>query len=126
MVVGLKYGLTAEVEKQFQAGGIYHLVVVSGFNLAVVAGAAFWIVRWIPWKRRTRLLIVLSCALAYAAIVEGQAPVYRATLMVSFLVLGRLLDRGYSRANTIAGTAFTLLLAHPQTLENQRVLLTIT
>ncbi|PYS18271.1 MAG: hypothetical protein DMG17_06505 [Acidobacteria bacterium] len=118
MVLGHKYGLTAKVERQFQAGGLYHLVVVSGFNLAVVAGAAFWVVRWIPWKRRTRLLIVLSCALAYAAIVEGQAPVYRATLMVSFLVLGRLLDRGYSRANTIAGTAFIILLADPNALED--------
>src|SRR5437867_1006366 len=118
MVLGHKYGLTAKVEQQFQAGGLYHLVVVSGFNLAVVAGAAFWVVRWIPWKRRTRLLIVLSCALAYAAIVEGQAPVYRATLMVSFLVLGRLLDRGYSRANTIAGTAFIILLADPNAIED--------
>src|SRR5438094_2504743 len=118
MVLGHKYGLTAKVERQFQAGGLYHLVDVSGFNLAVVAGAAFWVVRWIPWKRRTRLLIVLSCALAYAAIVEGHAPVYRATLMVSFLVLGRLLDRGYSRANTIAGTAFIILLADPNALED--------
>jgi len=118
MVLGRKYGLTAEVERQFQAGGLYHLVVVSGFNLAVVAGAAFWIVRWIPWKRRTRLLIVLGCALAYAAIVEGQAPVYRATLMIAFLVMGRLLDRGYSAANTIAGTAFIILLADPEAIED--------
>ncbi|PYS12881.1 MAG: hypothetical protein DMG15_12760 [Acidobacteria bacterium] len=124
MVLGRKYGLTAEVEKQFQAGGLYHLVVVSGFNLAVVAGAAFWIVRWIPWKRRTRLLIVLACALAYAAIVEGQAPVYRATLMVAFLVVGRLLDRGYSAANTIAGTAFIILLTAPEAIEDSSLQMT--
>src|SRR5438105_5767930 len=37
MVLGRKYGLTAEIERQFQAGGLFHLVVVSGFNLAVVA-----------------------------------------------------------------------------------------
>src|SRR5438105_4056292 len=54
MVLGRKYGLTADAERAFQAGGLYHLVVVSGFNLAVVAGAAFWIVTWTPWKRRTR------------------------------------------------------------------------
>src|SRR5437870_7375855 len=39
MVLGRKYGLTADAERAFQAGGLYHLVVVSGFNLAVVAGA---------------------------------------------------------------------------------------
>ena len=118
MVLGRKHGLTAEVERQFQAGGLYHLVVVSGFNLAVVAGTAFWLARRIRWKRRTRLLFVLACTLAYAAMVEGQAPVFRATLMVSFLIVGRLLDRGYAAMNAIAGTAFIILLTDPTAIED--------
>src|SRR5678815_3090641 len=36
MVLGLKHDLTADVERDFQAAGLYHMVVVSGFNLAVV------------------------------------------------------------------------------------------
>jgi competence protein ComEC len=118
MVLGRKYGLTAEVERQFQAGGLYHLVVVSGFNLAVIAGGAFWIVGWMPCKRQTRLVIVLACALTYSAIVEGQTPVLRATLMVTFLIVSRLLDRGYALANTIAATAFVILLADPSAIED--------
>ena len=118
MVLGRKYGLTSDVEREFQAGGLYHLVVVSGFNLAVVAGASFWIVGWIPWKRRTRLVVVLTCALAYSAIAEGQTPVLRATLMVAFLIIGRLLDRGYSLANTIAATAFIILLIDPTAIDD--------
>jgi competence protein ComEC len=118
MVVGRAYGLTAGVERRFQAGGLYHLVVVSGFNLAVVAGAAFWIVRWLPCKRRTRLLIVLGCALAYSGIVEGQTPVLRATLMVAFLISSRLLDRGYSLTNTVAASAFIILLIDPAAIED--------
>jgi predicted membrane metal-binding protein len=66
MVLGRKYGLTSEIERQFQAGGLYHLVVVSGFNLAVIAGTAMWLARLLPWKRRTRLFFVLACSLAYA------------------------------------------------------------
>jgi competence protein ComEC len=118
MVLGRSYGLTAAVERLFQAGGLYHLVVVSGFNLAVVAGAAFWIVRWLPCKRRTRLFIVLASALAYTAIVEGQTPVVRATLMVAFLIISRLLDRGYSIAHAIAASAFVILLADPAAIED--------
>ena len=118
MVLGRKFGLTAQVERQFQAGGLYHMVVVSGFNLAVVAGAAFWIVGWIPWKRRTRLLAVLACALAYAAIVEGETPVLRATLMVGFFIASRLLDRGYALWNTIASTAFVILMLDPAAVED--------
>jgi competence protein ComEC len=118
MVLGQKFGLTATIERQFQAGGLYHLVVVSGFNLAVVAGASLWIARFIPCKRRTRLLLVLGAALAYAAIAEGQAPVYRATIAVMFLVVGKLLDRGYAVFNATAAAAFILLLIDPTSIED--------
>jgi competence protein ComEC len=118
MVLGRKYGLTANSERQFQAGGLYHLVVVSGFNLAVVAGSAMWLARWILWNRRTRLIFVLACTLAYAAIVEGQTPVFRATLMVCFLIAGKLLDRGHSLLNATSGTAFILLLIDPSAIED--------
>lgn len=118
MVLGRKYGLTADIERQFQAGGVYHLVVVSGFNLAVIAGAAMWLARVMPWKRRTRHLFVLGCALAYAAVVEGQAPVYRAAVAVMFMVIGRLLDRGHAVLNATAGTAFILLLMDPTSLDD--------
>jgi competence protein ComEC len=122
MVLGRKYGLTADIERQFQAGGLYHLVVVSGFNLAVVAGSAMWLARlfplWIPSLRRTRLLFVLACALGYAAVAEGGAPVYRAAIAVIFMVISKLLDRGYSVFNTLAATAFFLLLFDPNSLDD--------
>ena len=118
MVIGRKFGLTATIERQFQAGGVYHLLVVSGFNLAIVAGTTLWLARFIPCRRRTRLWLVLACALAYAALVEGQAPVYRATMGVMLLVIGKLLDRGYTVSNAIATAAFILLLADPALLED--------
>jgi competence protein ComEC len=118
MVLGRKYGITAAMERQFQAAGIYHLVVISGFQLAVVAGVTFWLTRYLPMQRRGRLLVVLAASAAYAAIVEGQAPVVRATLMVAFVVAGRLLDRGHAIANPIAGTALVLLLFDPLSLED--------
>ena len=118
MVLGRKFALNATVERQFQEGGLYHLVVVSGFNLAVIAGSAFWLARFLPWKRHTRLLFVLACTLTYAAIVEGQAPVYRAAIGVMFVVVGRMLDRGYAVLNATAATAFILLLIDPTSIED--------
>jgi len=118
MVLGRKFGLTPKIEWQFQAGGLYHLLVVSGFNLAVVASTILGLARWLPFTRRTRLLFVLAGALTYAALVEGQAPVYRATIAVMFLVIGKLLDRGYAVFNATASTAFILLLIDPTSLED--------
>ena len=118
MVLGRKYGLPAETERDFQAGGLYHLVVVSGFNLAVIAAVAFGIAKRLPLGRTSRLIFVLVAALGYAALVEGQAPVNRAALMVCFLIASKLLDRGYSVGNSIAGTAILALLVDPTSLED--------
>jgi competence protein ComEC len=74
--------------------------------------------RFVPWKRRTRLLLVLVSTLAYAAVAEGQAAVYRATLAAMFLVIGKLLDRGYSVFNATAATAFILLVIDPTLIED--------
>jgi competence protein ComEC len=118
MVLGRRFRLTAEIERKFQAGGLVYLVVVAGFHLAIVAGAAVWLARFIPWRRRTRLLFVLGCALGYAAIVDGQTPVYRAALAVLFMVAGKMLDRGYTVLNATAAAAFILLLMDPASLED--------
>jgi len=124
MVLGRKTALTPHIERQFQAGGLYHLVVVSGFNLAVIAAATLWIARFLPLNRRTRLLFVLASAMTYAAIVEGQAPVYRAAIAVLFLVAGKILDRGYMVLNATAATAFILLLLDPASIEDPSLQMT--
>jgi competence protein ComEC len=118
MVLGRKHELPAPVEHQFQAGGLYHLVVVSGFNLAVVAAAAALMARVAGVGRSQRLVVVIFAVLGYATLVGGQTPVLRATLMVLILVAGKALDRDYSPANAIALAAFMLLLWDPTSLED--------
>ncbi len=118
MVLGQQQGITADAQRQFQASGLYHLVVVSGFNLAVVAGAASWLARILSWKRQARLLLILASVLLYATIVEGQTPVLRAALMVCFFVAARWLDRDHAPLNATAATAFIILLFDPTSLED--------
>ena len=102
MVLGRKHDLTARVERDFQAGGLYHMVVVSGFNLAVIAGAAAALGRVFLRRRGMRLALVAFSVLAYSLLVGWQPPVVRAALMVCFLIVSKLLDRDYSSLNVIA------------------------
>jgi competence protein ComEC len=118
MVLGRKHDLTAAVERDFQAGGLYHMVVVSGFNLAVVAGAAAALARLLFRRRGVRLAVITASVLAYTALVGGQPPVVRATLMVCILIASKLLDRDYSPLNAIALSAFLLLVIDPRSLED--------
>lgn len=129
MTLGQRRRLPGADVRKFQASGLIHLLVVSGFNLAVVAAAALWIGRRLPLGRRRRTggrLFALILVLTYAVLVEGEAPVARATLMASLLILGTILDRGYSTTNAVAATAFAILLVDPLSLEDTGFQLTFT
>jgi competence protein ComEC len=119
MVLGRTTGLSAETERQFQAGGVFHLVVVSGFNIAVIAGATTWIGRFITRRRGTRLVLTLIAVIAYSLLVGWQMPVVRATIMAGVFIVGRAVDRGHSPLNAAALSALVLLLIEPLAITDQ-------
>lgn len=119
MVLGHRRRLPAAAERQFEAAGLIHLLVVSGFNLAIVAAAALWLGRRVRFGRRGRtwsLILALGVVLTYAFLVEGDAPVIRATLMATFLIVGMLLDRGYAVGNALSAAGIAILALDPMTL----------
>jgi competence protein ComEC len=124
MVLGRKHNLTPAVERAFQAGGLYHLVVVSGFNLAVIAGVAATIARYLFRRRGIRLAVVACSVFGYTMLVDAEPPVVRATLMVFILITCRVLDRDYSPLNAIALCAFLLLVLDPVSLEDSSLQMT--
>lgn len=121
MTLGQRRRLAGADVRKFRDSGLIHLLVVSGFNLAVVAAAALWVGGRLPLRGRRRTggrLFALVLILAYAFLVEGEAPVARATLMASLLIIGTVLDRGHSVINALAGTALAILLVNPLAIED--------
>src|SRR5688572_2432789 len=118
IVLGLKHDLTASTERDFQAGGLYHMVVVSGFNLAVVAAAMMYLSRFFFVRRGLRLALVVAAVILYTVLVGYQPPVVRAAVTVGIVVMARFLDRDGTPMNTIALAAFLLLLVDPTSLED--------
>ena len=118
IVLGLKHDLTASVERDFQAGGLYHMVVVSGFNLAVVGAGALFLSRLLFVRRWARFAAVVAAVISYTVLVGNQPPVLRAALMVCIVVAAKLLDRDCPALNTIAMAAFLLLVVDPTALED--------
>lgn len=123
MVLGQRRLLPPEDDRKFEEAGLIHLLVVSGFNLAVVAGAAVLLARRVAPGRYQRAALALVFILGYASLVEGGPPVLRATLMASLLLTGTALDRGYGAGNALALTAIIILALEPRSLGDQSFLL---
>jgi len=118
MVLGLKHNLTGRVEESMRDGGLYHLVVASGFNLAVIAAAAARLTRLITGNLRIRLAVVTLSILVYVLVVGGQTPIIRAAVMALIFLAAKALDRGYAPLNAAALAALMLLAADPSLIED--------
>ncbi len=116
VLIGDRQFISREVQLEFQRSGTYHLLVVSGMNIAILAFALFWLLRRIGAgpEVATLLTIVISCG--YAALTDSGAPVMRAVLMFSVYQVTRLLYRERAALNAVGMAALILLVWNPREL----------
>ena len=104
----------------FRETGTGHLVAISGFNIAIVAGLAFLLVRW-TWPLSMRLALLLPAqkagriaaaiaGLGYGLLAGWESPAQRAALMLALLLIATLPDRRGDPTRVLA-LALGLMLA---------------
>ncbi len=107
----------------FRMTGTSHLVAVSGFNVAIVAGVAFFVLRWM-WATVPALCLWLPAqkaggigaaivALFYSALAGLEAPVMRATVMVLLAAFAVLLSHRASMSRMLALAWLAVLIPAP-------------
>ena len=99
-----------------QKTGLYHLFAISGGHIAIINLLLFSLFRMVRMSRRASSLALAVFLVFYTALVEGSPSVLRATLMTLAFLGGRLLWKDVHVLNTIAASAFALLLANPSSL----------
>lgn len=116
ILLGDRRNLTPQIKSVFQRSGVYHVLVVSGLHVGLLAGGLFWLLRRAGCPREWCAVSGLAVAAAYAALLEGAVPTHRATWMLAFYTVGLLLFRGRRALNVIAGVALAFLLLEPELL----------
>ena len=103
MIIGEEAFIDRDTRVDFQRSGTYHILVVSGMNVSILAFVVFWTLRRLRvGDVPATLLTVASCA-GYAFITEVGAPVWRATLMCAVYLGTRLLYRDRAMTNAVGG-----------------------
>ena len=116
MVTGDRTYLTHSLRVGFERTGSFHLLVVSGFHLAIVAGCIFWVAKRLRLPRVPATLVTILASFAYALFTGFATPVERSFWMVTLYLVGRLLYRERNALNTIGFAALCLLAFSPRSL----------
>jgi competence protein ComEC len=116
MVLGEESFLRNATRTEYQRSGTYHVLVVSGMNLSILAFAIFWALRQFHVDPAVAAITTVVVSFAYAFVVGVGPPVWRAALMLATYLGARLLYRGRNMMNAIGAAALGILIADPHAL----------
>jgi competence protein ComEC len=116
MVIGEEAFIDRDTRVDFQRSGTYHVLVVSGMNVSILAFVVFWTLRRLRLAELPATLLTVAFCVAYAFITEIGAPVWRATLMCAVYLGTRLLYRDRAMVNALGAAALGLLAFDPRQL----------
>jgi competence protein ComEC len=116
MLFGDRSGLTSPLREGFERTGTFHVFVVSGLHVALLAAVLLWLLRRTRMPQGAAVLLTLAVAAGYALLTGFGLPVQRALAMTSIYLLARWLDRDANALNALGAAVLAILVLSPRAL----------
>lgn len=118
LVLGYKNNIDAEIKEAYMNAGAMHVLAVSGMHVGIVCTALEIIMKILGGCRLLRIkrLAIIALLWCYAFITGLSPSVMRATVMFSFVMFGKVAGKNINIYNSLAASAFFLLIYNPSLL----------
>lgn len=116
LVLGVTDGIDTDLQNAYAASGAMHVLAVSGLHVGILYGIILLLMKPLERMASSRWWVAgVSLVLLWGfAFVTGLSPsVLRAVTMFSFVAVARPFGRATNIYNTLAASAFVLLLYDP-------------
>lgn len=114
---GMLFGassMSKELTDTFRAAGLSHIIVLSGFNIAIVISFILVCFSFVPLG--IRVLLAGISVIIIVFMVGGEASVIRATLMAFVALLATLIGRKYAAHQALILSLFCIVMYTPKAL----------
>jgi competence protein ComEC len=117
LLIGLKDDLDPEVSQEFSGAGAVHVLCVSGLHVGVIYLMIIVLFGFLRKIRKYGHILFFAIGIAgiwsYAMVAGLPPSVNRASVMFSFMLLGKLFRRKNISMNGVAASAFLLMFEQP-------------
>jgi len=111
ILLGEKRGLPDELSQAFIISGLVHVVVLSGYNISIVAE---WMMRAFAFLPKTLGLASGGVVIIlFALMTGGSATAVRACIMALIAIVGRYLERPYDALRGLVAAVVLMVLWNP-------------
>lgn len=115
VLFGEQAGLGQDLQDNFRKTGIVHIVVLSGFNVTIVAIFIVWVLRRFL-SEHIALLFGIVGIILFAILVGAGATIIRASVMAILAIIARVLGREHDVIRVLFLAAFFMVLQNPKIL----------
>jgi competence protein ComEC len=116
MLFGDRTHLTQTLRTGFERTGTFHLFVVSGLHVALLAGALFRLLRRLRLAQGPAVVLTITLATLYTLLTGFGVPSQRALLMTAVYLIARWLNRQIAPLQALAAAALLVLALDPRAL----------
>ncbi|MEX6690466.1 ComEC/Rec2 family competence protein [Danxiaibacter flavus] len=116
LLIGYRYDLDKDLVQAYSNTGVVHVIAISGLHLGMIYGLLVWVLSLLPSKNSTRwikAILILAILWLFTLIAGGAPSILRSAVMFSFIVIGQGISRRTNMYNSLAGSAFCLLVFNP-------------
>lgn len=115
LLLGEKQSLGDELYEAFQKAGVVHMIVLSGYNVSLVANSVMKVSSaFLP--RSPSFVVSIFSIVAFALMTGASETTIRASLMALVLLVGTYLNRPHEALRALLGAGALMLLFNPYLL----------
>jgi len=115
ILLGVEANIPTDLKDAFSTTGTSHIVAISGFNIAIIAGIFSSIANRLFGTQRGAIVAILAIAI-YTLLVGASASVVRAAIMGSLALIAQRLGRRAFGLNTLSAAVIAMTLWNPFTV----------
>lgn len=113
VLIGDRSGLSVEDERRLQAAGTYHVIAISGGNVAILSILAMFVCRLVLIPSRIAAVLTAGGLCFYGSIAVSGASVSRAVIVAAVMLAARALDQRGSSLNAVGVAAIVAAAVSP-------------
>ena len=116
LVLGYRSELDRELMSAYAGAGATHVLAVSGLHVGIVYLILNFMLQFLDRRKKGKLLkltLLIHCLWGYACLTGLSPSVSRAATMFTFVAIGKGISRDTNIFNTLAISAFCLILWEP-------------
>lgn len=115
ILLGVQAGIPAGLQEAFRQTGTSHIIVISGFNITIIAGMFTLVFGRLLGRYRGAIVSAVGIIL-YTLLVGANAAVVRAAILGLLTLLGHLIGRRQAGLNSLTFVAGVMAILTPTVL----------